>query len=252
MGLLRRRGRPATEADATQVGEDVFVVSRKAADLAVKAQKERRRAALAARHLAETQEATLLGDKKALKAAKKRRKSDESELESDDGLEGTAADPWTGAKVKRYIGIARVVVPVVAPIVYQAVGVARDRWDAHRARQLGIAPDELSEFTGRGAHLYARVHNLALSAHDLRDRHGTGNDDRGREIRSFVEDAEQRLTDMESAIRAADQMPSSRRRSAHVAIAGELERIEDRLLGLWGLGGGQRTAIRSRDGADPS
>ena len=65
MGLLRRRGRPATEADATQVGEDVFVVSRKAADLAVKAQKERRRAALAARHLAETQEATLLGDKKA-------------------------------------------------------------------------------------------------------------------------------------------------------------------------------------------
>ena len=227
MGLLRR-GRPATEADALEISDDVFVVSPKAADLAVSAQKERRKAARAERLLAETQEATLLGDKKALKAAKKRRKNEPED--DDDDLTGTAADPLTGAKIKRYIGIARIVVPVVAPIVYQAVGMARDRWDAHRARQFGVAPDELAEFTGRGAALYARIHNLALSARDLRARYGDGDDARATEVRSFVDDAQQRLTDLESAVRAAEQMPGSRRRSAHVAVGGELDRIENRLL----------------------
>lgn len=249
MGLLRRRGRPATEADAMQVGDDVYVVSKKAADLAVSAQKERRKASLAERRLAETQEATLLGDKKTLKAAKKRWQSEDAA--EDDDPTGTVSDPVTGAKIKRYIGIARIVVPVVAPIVYQAVGAARDRWDAHRARQLGVAPDELVDFSGRGASLYARVHHIALSAQDLRTRHGRGDDARAGEVRAFVEDAEQRLSDLESAVRAAEQMPASRRRSAHVAVAGELERIEDRLLALWGVGGSNpRTAVTGpRDGA---
>ena len=250
MGLLRR-GRPATEADELEIGDDVYVVSPKAADLAVSAQKERRKAARAERLLAETQEATLLGDKKALKAAKKRRKAEPEPEDDDDDLTGTAADPLTGAKIKRYIGIARIVVPVVAPIVYQAVGTARDRWDTHRARQFGVAPDELAEFTGRGAALYARIHNLALSARDLRSRHGDGDDARSGEVRSFVDDAQQRLNDLESAVRAAEQMPGSRRRSAHVAVGGELDRIENRLLALWGVGGSSRTAIEGRNTATP-
>jgi Family of unknown function (DUF6474) len=253
MGLLRRsRERSATAADALEMADDVFVVSPRAAALAAAAQSEQRKAARAERLLAEAQEAVLLGDKKALKAVKKRRKAKGPEPEDDDdSVEGTAADPLTGAKIKRYIGIARILIPVVAPIVYQAVGTARDRWDAHRARQFGIAPDELNEFTGRGAALYARIHNLALSARDLRTRHG-GQGGRAGEITSFVDDAEQRLTDLESAVRAAEQMPASRRRSAHVAIGGELDRIENRLLGLWGVGEPQRPAIDSRDAANPT
>lgn len=254
MGLLRRsRGRTATVADELEVGDDVYVVSPKAADLAVAAQKERRRAARAERLLAETQEATLLGDKKALKAAKKRRKAENKAADdTDDDTTDTVADPLTGAKIKRYIGIARVVVPVVAPIVYQAVGMARDRWDAHRARQFGVAPDELAEFTGRGAALYARIHNLALSAGDLRARYGDGQDARATEVRSFVEDTEHRLSDLESAVRAAEQMPGSRRRRAHLAVAGELDRVETRLLALWGVDDPPRTAIDSRDAANPT
>jgi Family of unknown function (DUF6474) len=253
MGLLRRsRERSATAADALEMADDVFVVSPRAAALAAAAQSEQRKAARAERLLAEAQEAVLLGDKKALKAVKKRRKAKAPEPEgNDDDLEGTAADPLTGAKIKRYVGIARILIPIVAPMVYQAVGTARDRWDAHRARQFGIAPDELNEFTGRGAALYARIHNLALSARDLRTRHGRQGERAG-EITSFVDDAEQRLTDLESAVRASEQMPASRRRSAHVAIAGELDRIEKRLLGLWGVGDPQRTAIDSRDAANPT
>lgn len=254
MGLLRRSRRTATAADVLEVSDDLYVVSPKAADLAVAAQTERRRAAQAERLLAETQEASLLGDKKTLKAAKKRRKAETKAAKDteDDDVTDTAADPLTGAKIKRYIGIARIVIPVVAPIVYQAVGTARDRWDAHRARQFGVAPDELSEFTGRGAALYARIHNLALSARDLRTRYGSGQDDRASEVRSFVDDADQRLTDLESAVRAAEQMPGGRRRSAHLAVSGELDRIENRLLALWGLDGRSRPAIDSRDAANPT
>lgn len=258
MGLLRRsRERSATAADALEIADDVFVVSPRAAALAAAAQSEQRKAARAERLLAEAQEAVLLGDKKALKAVKKRRKANNKAKgpdieDDDDSVEGTAADPLTGAKIKRYVGIARILIPVVAPIVYQAVGTARDRWDAHRARQFGIAPDELNEFTGRGAALYARIHNLALSARDLRTRHGGSQGGRAGEITSFVDDAEQRLTDLESAVRAAEQMPASRRRSAHVAIGGELDRIENRLLGLWGVGEPQRPAIDSRDAANPT
>lgn len=254
MGLLRRSRERTTAADLLEVGNDLFVVSPRAAQLAVAAQKERKRAARAERLLAETQEASILGDKKTLKAAKKRRKAEEKaakDEDRDDDAE-TGVDPWTGAKIKRYIGIARVVVPVAAPIVYQAVGMARDRWDAYRARQFGVAPDELSEFTGRGAALYARIHNLALSARDLRTRHGSGQDDRASEIRSFVDDAEQRLTDLESAVRAAEQMPGSRRRSAHLAVSGELDRVETRLLSLWGVGDPARRAIDARDAANPT
>jgi hypothetical protein len=254
MGLLRRsRERSATAADALEMADDVFVVSPRAAALAAAAQSEQRKAARAERLLAEAQEAVLLGDKKALKAVKKRRKAKGPEPEDDDdSVEGTAADPLTGAKIKRYVGIARILIPIVAPIVYQAVGTARDRWDAHRARQFGIAPDELNEFTGRGAALYARIHNLALSARDLRTRHGGSQGGRAGEITSFVDDAEQRLTDLESAVRASEQMPASRRRSAHVAIGGELDRIENRLLGLWGVGEPQHPAIDSRDAANPT
>ena len=135
--------------------------------------------------------------------------------------------------------------PVVAPIVYQAVGTARDRWDAHRARQFGVAPDELAEFTGRGAALYARIHNLALSARDLRTRHGGGeDDDRAAEIRSFVDDAEQRLTDLESAVRAAEQMPGlATPQRARGGGAASSTASRTGCSALWGVGAPTRTAI---------
>ena len=248
MGLLRRSASPR---NAVELDDDVYVVSPRAAEYAVKAQKETRRAARAERKLAE-------------KAAKgkggKKDGRDRKNSGDDDGDDksGTPADPITGAKIKRYIGIARIVVPVVAPLVYQTVGTVRERWDSHRARQLGVAPDELSDFTGRGAALYARIHNLALSARDLRARHASpgrrgGEDDKAREIAAFVDEADTRLTDLEAAVRAAEQMPSSRRRSAHVAVAGELDRIETRLLVHWGVGGGRSTrAIDGRDAAGPT
>lgn len=196
-------------------GAGVVVLSRKAAKEAAKAEKHAARAAKADREAAETS----------------------ARIEAAEAEEAAAAGSkedgaLTGATVKRWIGIARVVVPVAAPILYQAVGAARSRVDEFRARRLGVAPDELSAFSGRGTALYARCHNLANSVRDLANRRP----DDG-EVRSFADDARLRLSDLEAAVRSAEQMPAGRRRRAHLAVAGELDRLEARLLGLWGLDG---------------
>lgn len=169
-------------------------------------------------------------EKQTAKAAKAERAAAEKIGRAADAEAGKAAEPVTGATVKRWIGIARVVVPVAAPLVYQAVGLARSRWDDHRARRLGVAPDELSAFSGRGTALYARAHNLANSVRDLAARR---EDDAA--VAAFAADARERLSDLEAAVRSAEQMPAARRRRAHVAVATELDRLEARLLDAWGL-----------------
>jgi Family of unknown function (DUF6474) len=190
-------------------GEGVVVLSRKAAKQAAKAEKETAKAAKA--------------DRKAAEKAEPAADAESAEKPAKD-------DPLTGATVKRWIGIARIVVPVAAPIVYQAVGEARSRVDDYRARRLGVAPDELSTFSGRGTALYARCHNLANSVRELGNRRPED-----AEVRTFTADARTRLSDLEAAVRSAEQMPGSRRRRAHLAVAAELDRLEARLLGLWGL-----------------
>jgi hypothetical protein len=192
--------------------QGVVVLSRKAAKQAAKAEKQTAKAAEADRRAAEK-----VGEieEAAAKEAKEAK-------EGDEGL--------TGATVKRWIGIARVVVPIAAPIVYQAVGAVRARVDDFRARRLGVAPDELTSFSGRGTALYARCHNLANSVRELANRRP---DDA--EVGTFTADARTRLSDLEAAVRSAEQMPAGRRRRAHLAVAGELDRLEARLLALWGL-----------------
>ena len=174
-------------------------------------------------------------EKQIAKAAKAERKATEKEEEIR-AKERDEAEPElvTGMTVKRYIGIARVVVPVLMPLIYQAAGAARARIDDQRARRLGVAPDELAEFSGRGATLYARIHNIALSAQELRTRR-TSTSGEPADVRSFAADTENRLSDLEAAVRAAEQMPAPRRRRAHVAVGAELDRIEGAVLERWGL-----------------
>jgi hypothetical protein len=194
-------------------GQGVVVLSRKAAKQAVKAEKQTAKAAKADRRAAE-------------KVAEIEEAAAKEAKDGEDGEDGGI----TGATVKRWIGVARVVVPIAAPIVYQAVGATRARVDDFRARRLGVAPDELSSFSGRGTALYARCHNLANSVRELANRRP---DDA--EVGTFTADARTRLSDLEAAVRSAEQMPAGRRRRAHLAVAGELDRLEARLLTLWGL-----------------
>lgn len=133
----------------------------------------------------------------------------------------------TPAGTKRALGVAKLVAPVVAPLALQAVAVTRDRWDRLRAQRLGVPVDRLVEFSGKGAALHVRVSALATSFGELRARHP--------EESEFVDDGERRLADLAGAVRAAEQMPSGRRRAAHQSVAAELDTLERDLLGRLGV-----------------
>lgn len=133
----------------------------------------------------------------------------------------------TKANAKRYIGVAKVAAPLLAPLAFQAAAFSRDRWDRARAQRLGVPVDRLPEFTGKGGALHVRVCGLATSVGELRARHP--------EESGFADDAERRLADLAGAVRAAEQMPSVRRRAAHRSVATELDTLEEDLLARFGL-----------------
>ncbi len=159
--------------------------------------------------------------KQAKKAAKAERKGEHGRI--------------TPGNAKKVLGVARVVSPVVAPYAMKAAASARQSYDRMRARRLGVAPEELGRFTGRGAALHARIAGDATALGDLRSRAAGATDRDGVSAEQFADTAEKRLTELTSAVRAAERMPVSRRRAAHRAVSGELDRIEADLLHRLGV-----------------
>jgi hypothetical protein len=143
-----------------------------------------------------------------------------------------ARKPFTAARAKRMIGIGKAVAPLLAPYALAAAGVARARWDAHRAARLGVEPGQLAAYAGPGGALHARLSRLAQALDELESGSETDTTNAGRR---FAADARPRLADLAVAVRAAEQMPTTRRRTAYRAVAGELDRLEIGLLRHLGI-----------------
>jgi len=140
----------------------------------------------------------------------------------------------TPKKAKNAIAIAKVigpaVLPVVAPYAVRAAGAARELYDRYQARKLGVAVDELGEYTGRGAALHARIAGLAKGLEALRKTEKATPADV-----EFAKNSLATLEQLSASVRAAERMPSVRRKAAHRAVAGELERLEGQLLHRLGV-----------------
>ncbi|MFE0026914.1 DUF6474 family protein [Amycolatopsis sp. NPDC059021] len=140
----------------------------------------------------------------------------------------------TPKKAKNAIAVAKVigpaVIPVVAPYAVRAAGAARELYDRYQARKLGVSVDQLGEYTGRGAALHARIAGLAQGLGELRKSSKASEADV-----SFATDAQGTLEQLSATVRAAERMPASRRKPAHRAVAGELDRLEGQLLHRLGL-----------------
>jgi hypothetical protein len=80
--------------------------------------------------------------------------------------------------------------------------------------------------------LHARLSRLAEALDEL-DHGRNGSTSVARE---FTADTRLRLADLAVAVRAAEQMPTARRRTAYKAIGGELDRLEEALLRHLGIG----------------
>ncbi|MGI8817327.1 MAG: DUF6474 family protein [Pseudonocardia sp.] len=148
----------------------------------------------------------------------------------------------TSRNARKAVAVGKVLVPVLAPLAMQLAGMARGAWDERRARRLGVSASELNSFSGKGGALHARISRVTmsigeLSATDLDSR-------RAAEVERFVRANGAKLADLSAAVRAAELMPTERRRAAHRAVAGELDQIEPRLLALLG--------VSSRNGSSAS
>ena len=175
-----------------------------------------------------------VADAVAATAGKVTRKAGRAARKAGAAAEQAGADlsrrkPLTAAQAKRMIGISKAVAPLLAPYALAAASVARSRWDAYRAARLGVPTEQLSAYAGPGGALHARLSRIAealTAAGDRGPRSGTSR----RAGRAFAAATRPRLADLAVAVRAAEQMPSSRRRAAYRAIGGELDRIETDLL----------------------
>ena len=140
--------------------------------------------------------------------------------------------PFTAARAKRMIKVGTAVAPLLAPYALALAGVARYRWDTHRAARLGVPAGELSAYAGPGGALHARLSRLATALDELDPPTGPPSTDAARR---FALDNRPRLADLSVAVRAAEQMPTARRRTAYRSIGAELDRIEIELLNHLGV-----------------
>lgn len=140
----------------------------------------------------------------------------------------------TPKKARNAVAVAKIVVPAVAPVLapfaVKAAGAVREAYDRYQARKLGVPVEALPEFTGRGAALLARIAGISQAVTELRRSARASKDDL-----AWADDAQATLEQLTAAVRAAERMPSARRRAAHQAVASELERLESEVLRRLGL-----------------
>lgn len=144
----------------------------------------------------------------------------------------TQRAPFSSAQAKRLIGVGTTVLPLLAPYALAAATRARGRWDLYRAGRLGVTTDQLAAFSGPGGSLHARLSHLAEALTELAktdEVHATT------AATKFAAETRPRLADLSVAVRAAEQMPATRRRAAFKAIGGELDGIELTLLDHLGV-----------------
>ncbi|AHH14894.1 hypothetical protein NONO_c00740 [Nocardia nova SH22a] len=209
MGLFTKRKRRADrKAEAKALKHKAAMEAK----LGARNERKRNRAELRTqRDVAKAQIATLKAEEKA--AVKTAERADRELL--------------TASQMKKYLGVARVLIPVLAPLAYRAATYLRGQIDTRRARQLGIGVDELGNFTGHGARLQARIAGVESTLDGIADKNG--------EDKKFVSATRDRLGSLSAAVRTAEQMPPQRRRSVHTSISNELSGVEADILARLGV-----------------
>ncbi|RJQ74952.1 hypothetical protein D5S17_21635 [Pseudonocardiaceae bacterium YIM PH 21723] len=121
----------------------------------------------------------------------------------------------TPSMARNIIAVVKVAGPVLLPFAIKAAASAREAYEKNRARRLGVPLAEIGQYSGRGGALHARLNNVVTALDDLPANHAA--------FASEAGDTARRLT---AAVRAAEHMPTSRRRSVHKAVSTELDSIE--------------------------
>ncbi|WP_216917433.1 DUF6474 family protein [Nocardia sp. NBC_01377] len=208
MGLFtKRKRRPSRRAEAKALKHKAAMEAKLGARNDRKAQRAQARIE---RKVAKAQISTLQAEEKAAQklAAKAER------------------DPFSASQVRKYLGVARVLVPVLAPLAYRGATFVRGQIDTRRAQQLGIGIDQLGDFAGHGGKLQARIANVESALGKIEGE---------ADNKKFVTTTADRLASLSAAVRTAEQMPAPRRRAVHQSISDELSGVEADVLARLGV-----------------
>ncbi|WP_102144912.1 DUF6474 family protein [Mycobacterium hubeiense] len=217
MGLFKRRKSRAT---------------RRAEARAIKA-KAKLEAKLAAKNEARRIKADRKAESNALKAQlRAQRDSDRAALKVAEAQLKAAREGklFSPTRIRRMLTVTRLLAPVVVPLVYRAAVAVRGIIDERRAEKLGVPLSQIGQFSGHGAQLSARIAGAEQSLRLVVEKKP-----KDAETKQFATAITERLTDLSAAVTAAENMPASRRRAAHAAIAKQLDGIDADLMARLGV-----------------
>ncbi|MFF3568272.1 DUF6474 family protein [Nocardia jiangxiensis] len=137
---------------------------------------------------------------------------------------------FSAGQIKKYLGVARVLIPVLAPLAYRAATFLRGQIDTRRAHRLGIGLDQLGDYSGHGARLQARISGAESALSEIADSAA-----KDAETQQFITASRDRLNSLTAAVRTAEQMPAPRRRAVHTSISNELSGVESDVLARLGV-----------------
>ncbi|MEJ5927888.1 DUF6474 family protein [Corynebacterium sp. H128] len=115
--------------------------------------------------------------------------------------------------VQRYVGVARMLAPLVLPLMYRGMTQAQELVNKQRAQKHGVTAAEMSQFAGHGASLKARITGLRKNV------------DEAPLPRGFKLDANERLDELDKAVDNAEFMTPEQRRRAHRSITSDLDMV---------------------------
>ena len=133
-------------------------------------------------------------------------------------------------RVRRLLTVARLLAPVLVPVVYRGTTAVRGMLDERRADRLGVPLAQLGQFSGQGGALSARIAGAERSLRAVAEKNP-----KDAETMQFVAAITSRLTDLSAAVTAAENMPASQRRAAHTAISDQLDGIDADLMARLGV-----------------
>jgi hypothetical protein len=215
----------------------LFTTRKSRATRRAEARALKRRAALDAKFGAKNEKRRIKAEQraadKALKAqVKAQRDSDKAALKVAEtqlkaAREGRLLSP---TRIRRLLTVTRLLAPIAVPLIYRASVAARGLLDERRADRLGVPLHALGQFSGHGSRLSARIAGAEQSVHLVMEKKP-----KDAETKQFAAAVTDKLADLSAAVTAAENMPASRRRAAHAAIAEQLDGIDADLMARLGL-----------------
>ena len=217
MGLFTRR-----KSRATRRAEAKAIKAKAKLEARLSARNEARRMKAEGRRRSRAIKSDLKAQKDRNKAAIK---VAETQLKA--VREGKLLSP---SRIRRTMTIARMLAPVVVPIAYRAAIAARGFVDERRADRLGVPLSQIGQFSGSGGALSARIGGAEQTLTQV-----AAKKPKDAETKQFVAAVTERLRDLSSAVTAAENMPTPRRKAAHAAITAQLDGVDADLMARLGV-----------------